>query len=146
MTVVLSMARAASFFSGTGGPTAYLTHAFGKFAGFQVGWLFTLSRIAAFSANTNLLVTYASWFWEPLGSGMARAISGTSAPTRRAISAASNSTVSGACGSAGPSPAPDGRSGVAVFGVVVFSALPAICAQHRATRPQRWIPGARAPI
>lgn len=77
MTVVLSMARAASFFSGTGGPITYVTHVFGKFAGFQVGWLFTLSRIAAFAANTNLLVTYASWFWEPLASGVARAITVT---------------------------------------------------------------------
>ncbi|MEE8495710.1 MAG: APC family permease [Xanthomonadales bacterium] len=77
MTVVLSMARAASFFSDTGGPTTYVTHVFGKFAGFQIGWLFTLSRIAAFAANTNLLVTYASWFWEPLASGVARAITVT---------------------------------------------------------------------
>jgi len=74
MTVVLSMARAASFFSDTGGPTTYVTQAFGKFAGFQIGWLFTLSRIAAFAANINLMVTYASWFWEPLASGMARTI------------------------------------------------------------------------
>ncbi len=77
MTVVLSMARAASFFSSTGGPTTYVTHAFGKFAGFQMGWLFTLSRIAAFAANINLMVTYASWFWEPLSSGMGRAITTT---------------------------------------------------------------------
>ena len=68
------MARAASFCSDTGGPTTYVTHVFGRFAGFQVGWLFTLSRIAAFAANINLLVTYASWFWEPLASGMARAV------------------------------------------------------------------------
>ena len=74
MTVVLSMARAASFFSDTGGPTTYVTHAFGKFAGFQVGWLFTLSRIAAFAANINLMVTYASWFWEPLASGVKRGL------------------------------------------------------------------------
>jgi len=74
MTVVLSMARAASFFSDTGGPTAYVTHVFGRFAGFQIGWLFTFSRIAAFAANINLMVTYASWFWAPLASGMARTI------------------------------------------------------------------------
>jgi len=74
MTVVLSMASAASFFSDTGGPASYVTYAFGKFAGFQMGWLFTLSRIASFAANINLMVTYASWFWEPLASGMARII------------------------------------------------------------------------
>lgn len=69
MTVVLSFARASSFFSDTGGPLAYVGHAFGPFAGFQIGWLFTLSRIAAMAANTNLLVTYAAWFWEPLDTG-----------------------------------------------------------------------------
>ena len=39
-----------------------------------MGWLFSLSRIAAFAANINLMVTYASWFWEPLASEMGRAI------------------------------------------------------------------------
>ncbi len=72
MTVVLSFARAASYFSDTGGPLAYVGHAFGPFAGFQVGWLFTFSRITATAANTNLLVTYLSWFWEPLDSGLIR--------------------------------------------------------------------------
>ncbi|MEJ8567129.1 APC family permease [Elongatibacter sediminis] len=72
MTVVLSFSRAASFFSHTGGPLAYVGHAFGPFAGFQIGWLFTFSRITAMAANANLLVTYAAWFWEPLGDGLAR--------------------------------------------------------------------------
>jgi amino acid transporter len=72
MTVVLSFARAASFFSNTGGPLAYVGHAFGPFAGFQVGWLFTFSRVAAMAANTNLLVTYSAWFWEPLATGLFR--------------------------------------------------------------------------
>jgi amino acid transporter len=72
MTVVLSFARAASYFSDTGGPLAYVGHAFGPFAGFQVGWLFTFSRITATAANTNLLVTYLSWFWESLASGLIR--------------------------------------------------------------------------
>ncbi len=70
LTVVLSFARAASFFTHTGGPLAYVGHAFGTFAGFQVGWLFTLSRVAAFAANINLLLTYAAWFWAPLGEGL----------------------------------------------------------------------------
>jgi len=74
MTVVLSMARAASFFSGTGGPMAYVSHAFGPFAGFQVGWLYAFSRVTAFAANINLLLTYAAWFWAPLGQGITRQI------------------------------------------------------------------------
>lgn len=71
MPVVLSFARAASFFTVTGGPLAYVGHAFGPFAGFQVGWLSTLSRVSASAANTNLMVTYAAWFYQPLGEGLA---------------------------------------------------------------------------
>jgi amino acid transporter len=74
MTVVLSFARAASFFAGTGGPLTYVGHAFGPFAGFQVGWLYAFSRVAAFAANINLLLTYMAWFWAPLGQGLTRQI------------------------------------------------------------------------
>lgn len=72
LTIVLSFARAASFFSSTGGPTVYATHAFGPFVGFQAGWLMTLSRVASLAANTLLLVTYAGWLWAPLTDGLPR--------------------------------------------------------------------------
>ncbi len=65
-TIVLSFARAASMFRQTGGAIVYASHAFGPFVGFQTGWMSYLSRVAAMGANTNLLVTYASWFWAPL--------------------------------------------------------------------------------
>ena len=64
--IVLSFARASSMFRTTGGAIVYATHAFGPFVGFQTGWLAYLARVAAMGANTNLLVTYASWFWAPL--------------------------------------------------------------------------------
>ncbi len=70
MTVVLCFARAASFFSDTGGPIQYAGLAFGSFAGFQTGWLVYIGRLAAIGANISLLVTYAGWFWAPLVSGM----------------------------------------------------------------------------
>jgi amino acid transporter len=69
MLIVLVFARVASFFRDTGGPTTYVTRAFGPFTGFQVGWLLTLSRATAFAANAHLMVTYAGWFWEPLTDG-----------------------------------------------------------------------------
>jgi amino acid transporter len=65
-TIVLSFARASSMFRTTGGAIVYASHAFGPFVGFQTGWLSYLARVAAMGANTNLLVTYASWFWAPL--------------------------------------------------------------------------------
>jgi amino acid transporter len=74
LTVVLSFARASSFFRNTGGPIVYASHAFGPFIGFQTGWILYLSRVAAMAANTNLLVTYAGWHWPILNSGWARAL------------------------------------------------------------------------
>jgi len=70
MTVVLSFARAASFFRDTGGPIQYASMAFGSFVGFQTGWLVYIGRLAAIGANISLMVTYAGWFWAPLASGM----------------------------------------------------------------------------
>jgi APA family basic amino acid/polyamine antiporter len=69
MLIVLAFARVASYFEDTGGPVAYAGEAFGPFAGFQAGWLLTLSRAAAFAANAHLMVTYAGWFWPPLLKG-----------------------------------------------------------------------------
>lgn len=74
-SVVLSFARAASMFRSTGGAIVYASHAFGPFVGFQTGWLSYCSRAASMGANTNLLVTYASWFWAPLDGQPYRAIS-----------------------------------------------------------------------
>jgi len=70
MAIVLVFARVASYISDTGGPVTYATVAFGPFAGFQAGWLLTLSRAASFAANSHLMVTYAGWFWPPLADGM----------------------------------------------------------------------------
>ncbi|MBU2675827.1 MAG: APC family permease, partial [Gammaproteobacteria bacterium] len=72
MTVVLSFARAASFFGDTGGPIVYVEEAFGNFAGFQAGWLYTFARIAALAANAHLMVTYAAWLWPALDAGVPR--------------------------------------------------------------------------
>lgn len=69
MLIVLVFARVASFFDDTGGPVTYAGRAFGPFAGFQAGWLLTLSRAAAFAANAHLMVTYAGWLWPPLLDG-----------------------------------------------------------------------------
>jgi amino acid transporter len=57
-------------FRNTGGVILYATHAFGPFVGFQTGWLAYLGRIASMGANTNLVVTYAGWFWSPLADGL----------------------------------------------------------------------------
>ena len=73
-SVVLSFARASSMFRQTGGAVLYANHAFGPFVGFQAGWLAYLGRVTAMGANTNLLVTYASWFWSPLADDFNRSM------------------------------------------------------------------------
>jgi amino acid transporter len=66
LTIVLSFAVVASHFRQTGGPSVYVSFAFGDFAGFQTGWLLMLGRITAMAANTVLMVEYAAWFWPAL--------------------------------------------------------------------------------
>jgi amino acid transporter len=61
--VMLCFAQMASYFRGTGGPILYAARAFGPMAGFQVGWLYYISRVLSFAANLNLLITSLGYFW-----------------------------------------------------------------------------------
>lgn len=61
--IMLSFAEVSSRFSSTGGPYLYALRAFGPFIGYEVGWLMWLTRITAFAAVCNLLVTYIAFFW-----------------------------------------------------------------------------------
>lgn len=78
LSVALTLARIAGFFEVTGGPIVYTTHAFGRFVGFQTGWLIYMSRVAAIAASANLIVSHAAALWSPLASGGAM-IAGTAA-------------------------------------------------------------------
>jgi amino acid transporter len=75
LPVILSFAELGSYFKGTGGPIKYGTQAFGKFIGFQSGWLFYVARIISFSANSVLLVDSFGYFFEPAATGVGRLIS-----------------------------------------------------------------------
>lgn len=72
--VVLCFAEAGSLFEKTGGPYVYASEAFGPFAGFLVGWMFFLSRLAAGAAIGNAFVAYLGWFWPPAAGGIGRAL------------------------------------------------------------------------
>ncbi|MGH9313552.1 MAG: APC family permease, partial [Vicinamibacterales bacterium] len=71
--VVLCFAEAGSRFEETGGPYIYARTAFGRFVGFEVGWMFFLSRLAAAGAIANACAAYAATFWPALGAGAGRA-------------------------------------------------------------------------
>ena len=61
--IIACYAEVASQFAESGGTYLYVRHAFGRFAGLQVGWLMLLSRLTACAAGVNLLVVYLGEFW-----------------------------------------------------------------------------------
>ncbi|WP_375447826.1 APC family permease [uncultured Fibrella sp.] len=71
--IILCFAEVSSRFNGTGGPYLYTRVAFGPLVGFEVGWLFWLSRVAAFASICNLFVSYAAVFRPQLAEGWERA-------------------------------------------------------------------------
>lgn len=75
ITIVLTYSELASYFRDSGGPVLYTTAAFGPLTGFSTGWIFFLSRMTAFAANTNVLVTYLGSAWPSLGEEPGRSIS-----------------------------------------------------------------------
>lgn len=70
--IILCFAEVSSRFSGTGGPYLYTRTTFGPLVGFEVGWLFWLSRVAAFASICNLFVSYAAFFRPQLADGWER--------------------------------------------------------------------------
>ncbi|NNF00432.1 MAG: amino acid permease, partial [Pyrinomonadaceae bacterium] len=70
--VVLCFAEVSSRFRTTGGAYIYTKEAYGSFVGFEVGWLFWITRFTAFAANCNLLISYLGFFYEPLSIGAMR--------------------------------------------------------------------------
>ena len=56
----------------SGGPQRFVTDAFGRFPGFQVGWLFYFGRMVSHAANVTVMVSYAAAFWPVLGGGVMR--------------------------------------------------------------------------
>jgi len=64
--LIFIFAEVASRFDKTGGPYLYILTTFGKIPAFIIGWLILITRIAAFAALINLLVTYLSYFYPVL--------------------------------------------------------------------------------
>lgn len=65
--IALCFAEIGSRFDRTGGPQLYASIAWGPMAGFTVGWLLWVSRMASCSAIANLLIDYAGVLWPRLG-------------------------------------------------------------------------------
>jgi amino acid transporter len=70
--IVLCFAEAGSMFERTGGPYVYTREAFGSFVGFEVGWMFLVTRLVASAAITSVFTSYLGYFWPPLAAGPGR--------------------------------------------------------------------------
>ncbi len=70
--IALPLAELARLFPGSGGPAAYVGAAFGRYAGFQAGWIYWAARAAAFAANSVVFTAYAASLHPPFGEGFAK--------------------------------------------------------------------------
>ncbi len=71
-SVIFCFADLARLTDRSGGPQRFVTDAFGRFPGFQVGWLFYFGRMVAHAANVTVLIAYVAAFWPSLGVGVHR--------------------------------------------------------------------------
>ncbi|MBB4129187.1 amino acid transporter [Xanthomonas translucens] len=70
--LVLCYAQAASYFDEPGGSYLYAREAFGRFAGFEIGWMIWLTRISSAAALGNGLADAVVRFWPAAAAGGAR--------------------------------------------------------------------------
>jgi basic amino acid/polyamine antiporter, APA family len=74
LLVAISFAEVASRFDATGGPYLYARVAFGRFAGFEVGWMAWITRVASLASILNVLATSLGFYWPALTAGIPRTV------------------------------------------------------------------------
>ena len=72
LLIIIPFALSAASFPQSGGPATY-GRVFGRFAGFELGWIYYVARTAAFAANANVLTAYLARWWTGADQGLARA-------------------------------------------------------------------------
>ncbi|MGI8813176.1 MAG: APC family permease, partial [Pyrinomonadaceae bacterium] len=72
--IVVCFAEVSSRFELTGGMYLYAKEAFGPVAGFEVGWLYWIVRVATFAANCNALLIYLGFFFPGAVEGVPRTV------------------------------------------------------------------------
>jgi APA family basic amino acid/polyamine antiporter len=70
--IAITFAEVASRFDATGGPYLFARTAFGRFVGFEVGWMAWITRVASLASVVNVLVLSLGFYWPALTSGSAR--------------------------------------------------------------------------
>ena len=74
MLIALCFAEASSRVEATGGSYLYTRAAFGRFIGFEVGWMMWFTRVASWASVAFGLTTYLARYWPALGEGSGRNI------------------------------------------------------------------------
>jgi amino acid transporter len=74
ITIVLTFAELASYFRESGGLVLYTTTAFGPLVGFGTGWIYFISRVSAFAANSTVLALYLGTVWPWVAEGVGRTL------------------------------------------------------------------------
>jgi amino acid transporter len=70
--IALNFAEAGSRFDGTGGAYLYTRAAFGRFAGFEIGWMLWVTRVASWASIVNGLVDALGFYWPVVRTGPSR--------------------------------------------------------------------------
>lgn len=72
--IALCFAEVGSRFESTGGPIGPARVAFGRFVGFEVGWMLWFSRVSSGASVINGLALALGFYWPALASGLPRAL------------------------------------------------------------------------
>ena len=73
LLVALCFAEVGSRFEGTGGPYLYTRAAFGRFVGFEVGWMQWVTRVTSQASIVNAIALALGFYWPAMMSGAGRA-------------------------------------------------------------------------
>ncbi|MEX2270755.1 MAG: APC family permease [Vicinamibacterales bacterium] len=74
MMIALCFAEASSRVEATGGSYLYTRTAFGRFIGFEVGWMMWFTRVASWASVAYGLTMYLARYWPVLNEGMGRGL------------------------------------------------------------------------
>jgi amino acid transporter len=72
--IALCFAEVSSRFETTGGPYLPARAAYGRFVGFEVGWMMWFARIASHASILNGLILALAFYWPTLSTGWRRAV------------------------------------------------------------------------
>lgn len=72
LLVALCFAEVASRFEDTGGPYLYTKAAFGRFIGFEIGWMQWVTRVTSYASVINGIALAVGFYWQGATSGLGR--------------------------------------------------------------------------